>query len=205
SYVEAHGTGTRLGDPVEANALVRAFRHFTDKQSFCAVGSAKAAIGHTAASAGVVGLIKVLLSLKDCTIPGLVGLQQLHPLIELAPSPFYVNTEPQPWRTTDGKPLMAALNSFGHSGTNVHLVIREYLPEPSPPAPSVHGIAPVFVPLSARTADRLTVYAEHLGRFLASPAGQDLSLADVAHTLQVSREAMKARVLLLVKDTPALA
>src|SRR5262249_12595107 len=64
SYVEAHGTGTRLGDPVEANALVRAFRRFTGKQGYCAVGSAKAHIGHTAAAAGVTGLIKVLLSLE---------------------------------------------------------------------------------------------------------------------------------------------
>src|SRR5690606_6422296 len=63
-YIEAHGTGTRLGDPVEANALVRAFRKFTDKTDFCAVGSAKSHIGHTSANSGVTGLISVLLSLR---------------------------------------------------------------------------------------------------------------------------------------------
>jgi acyl transferase domain-containing protein len=72
SYVEAHGTGTRLGDPVEANALVRAFRRFTDREHYCAVGSAKAHIGHTAASAGVISLIKVLLSLKHHRLPSLL-------------------------------------------------------------------------------------------------------------------------------------
>src|SRR5262249_4897854 len=187
-----------------ANALVRAFQRFTDQQGFCAVGSAKATIGHTAAGAGVVGLIKVLLSLKHRTLPGLAGLEQLNPLIEFAHAPFYVNKQPQPWRATDGKPLMAALNCFGHSGTNVHLVIREHPPEPSPSALPVHGTAPVFVPLSARTADRLTVYAENLWHFLASPAGQDVHLADVAHTLQVGREAMQERVLFLVRDIPEL-
>src|SRR5262249_11883391 len=150
-----------------------AFRRFTDKQGFCAIGSAKAAVGHTAAGAGVVGLIKVLLSLKHRTLPGLVGLEQLNPLIEFDNAPFYVHTQPQPWCTTDGKPLMAALNSFGHSGTNAHLVIREYLAAPSLPALPVRGTAPVFIPLSARTADRLTVYADNLRYFLASPAAQD--------------------------------
>ncbi|HXH09318.1 MAG TPA: SDR family NAD(P)-dependent oxidoreductase [Alphaproteobacteria bacterium] len=204
SYVEAHGTGTRLGDPVEANALVRAFRRFTDKQAFCAVGSVKAAIGHTAASAGVVGLIKVLLCLKYQTIPGLTSLQQLNPLIEFENTPFYVNTQPQPWLATNGKPRMAAVSSFGHSGTNVHLVIREYRPEPSASPLPVDDTAPVFVPLSARTAERLTVYADTLWRFLSSTAGRDVALADVAHTLQVGREAMKERVIFLVRDIPEL-
>ena len=30
--VEAHGTGTKLGDPIEFNALTRAFRHYTGTQ-----------------------------------------------------------------------------------------------------------------------------------------------------------------------------
>ena len=79
SYVEAHGTGTKLGDPVEANALVRAFRHFTDKTTYCAVGSAKAHIGHTAATAGVIGLIKILLASSIASYPGCCILRSLIP------------------------------------------------------------------------------------------------------------------------------
>src|SRR5262249_10278948 len=84
------------------------------------------------------------------------------------------------------------------------LVIREYVAAPSLPALPVHGTAPVFIPLSARTADRLTVYADNLRHFLASPAAQDIHLADVAHTLQVGREAMQERVLFLARDIPDL-
>ena len=127
SYIEAHGTGTKLGDPVEANALVRAFRRFTDRQHYCAVGSAKAHIGHTAASAAVIGLIKILLSMKHHRLPGLLHFKELNPTIAFEGSAFYVNREPVDWRSSDGRPLMAALNSFGHSGTNVHLVVREYI------------------------------------------------------------------------------
>ena len=156
SYVEAHGTGTKLGDPVEANALVRAFRRFTERQHYCAVGSAKAHIGHTAASAGVIGLIKLLLSLKHRRLPGLLHFTELNPLIEFDGSPFYVNTQVREWRSTDGTPLMAALNSFGHSGTNAHLVVEEYIPRPS--QRRLREDRPVLVPLSAQTEEALAAY-----------------------------------------------
>ncbi|WP_217620843.1 hypothetical protein, partial [Bacillus sp. GbtcB13] len=57
--VEAHGTGTKLGDPIEFNALTRAFRKYTDKEEFCAIGSIKTNIGHTQITAGIAGLTKV--------------------------------------------------------------------------------------------------------------------------------------------------
>ncbi|MCP4043983.1 MAG: polyketide synthase, partial [Gammaproteobacteria bacterium] len=45
-YIEAHGTGTSLGDPIEVEALTRAFSGYTDKQGFCHIGSVKSNIGH---------------------------------------------------------------------------------------------------------------------------------------------------------------
>ena len=129
TYIEAHGTGTKLGDPVEANALARAFNQFTQNQHYCAVGSAKAHIGHTTAAAGVIGLIKILLSFRHRCIPGLLHFSQLNPHIDLANTPFYINTGVLEWRSES--PRTAALNSFGHSGTNVHLVVQEY-PQAAP-------------------------------------------------------------------------
>ncbi len=127
TYIEAHGTGTKLGDPIEANALVRAFKKFTNKKEYCAIGSVKSHIGHTGAASGVIGLIKILLSMRQHKLPGLINFNKLNPLIKFADSAFYVNTGEIQWSSQDQKPLCAALNSFGHSGTNVHIVAEEYV------------------------------------------------------------------------------
>ena len=127
SYIETHGTGTRLGDPVEANALVRTFKTFTDKTSFCALGSAKAHIGHTSAAAGVIGLIKLVLSMQNQNLPGLLHFKRLNPLIKLTDSAFYIAEHTQAWPKTLTDLRQAGLSSFGHSGTNVHIVVADYV------------------------------------------------------------------------------
>src|SRR5690606_36113518 len=67
--VEAHGSGTPIGDPIEVQALTRAFRATTDSVGYCALGSIKTNIGHTDAAAGVAGLIKATLALRHRQIP----------------------------------------------------------------------------------------------------------------------------------------
>src|SRR5262249_14976924 len=63
TYVEAHGTGTVIGDPVEVEALTRAFREYTERSGYCAIGSVKTNFGHLAMAAGVASLIKTVLML----------------------------------------------------------------------------------------------------------------------------------------------
>jgi acyl transferase domain-containing protein/acyl carrier protein/SAM-dependent methyltransferase len=204
SYFEAHGTGTRLGDTVEANALKRAFKQFTDKTQFCALGSAKSHIGHTGAASGVIGLIKVLLSIYHRQLPKLLHFEELNPAIELENSAFYINTQNSEW-TNKGGPLTAALNSFGHSGTNVHLVVREHQ---SVGQVKVEADS-ALVPLSAKTPECLQAYAEKLAMFLenrglSKKTGEEFSLTDLAFTLQLGREAMRERCIFLARNIPDL-
>jgi polyketide synthase PksM len=128
--VEAHGTGTRLGDPIEFEALTRAFRKDTDRTQYCAIGSIKTNLGHTIAAAGVAGLIKVLLALQHKKIPASLHYRQVNPHINFADSPFYVNTRLRDWEAvTDAAgrpyPRLAVLSSFGFSGTNAHMAVEE--------------------------------------------------------------------------------
>ncbi|MFM8445695.1 MAG: SDR family NAD(P)-dependent oxidoreductase [Methylococcus sp.] len=204
-YVEAHGTGTRLGDPVEANALTAAFRHYTRRTGFCALGSSKSRIGHTSAAAGVTGLITILLALRHGRIPPLHGFKTLNPLIDLAHSAFYPATGVIPWPAGQGRPRMAALNSFGHSGTNVHLVVEAYEAESSTPLQPVGSAGPELILLSARDEERLVEAGERLATYLARALATgappaDLTLANLAHTLQVGRTALEERLAFVASD-----
>ena len=88
SYVEAHGTGTALGDPIEIEALTRAFRQDTDRIGFCRVGSVKTNIGHLEAAAGLAGIVKVLLMMRHGRIVPTLNLENPNPLLDFTTGPF---------------------------------------------------------------------------------------------------------------------
>jgi 3-oxoacyl-(acyl-carrier-protein) synthase len=193
-YVEAHGTGTALGDPVEAGALVRAFGRFRPHPDGCVLGSAKAHIGHTGAAAGAIGLVKVLLSMRNERFAGLPTFRTLNPMIKLDGSGFTIDAVGRPWPATPGVPRMAAVNSMGHSGTNAHLVVEEYLPRPRTAA---QFPGPVAVPLSARDRERLGVLAgelaDHLDRVCSAHAetGQDVLRRLIADLLGIAPDGIQ--------------
>ncbi|MFM5942429.1 MAG: ketoacyl-synthetase C-terminal extension domain-containing protein, partial [Dolichospermum sp.] len=127
-YVETHGTGTALGDPIEITALTQAFHQSTyqpiTKNGFCAIGSVKTNIGHLDDAAGIAGLIKTILALKNGAIPPSLNFKRPNPNIDFANSPFYVNTELIEWEKND-LPRRAGVSSFGMGGTNCHVVLEE--------------------------------------------------------------------------------
>ncbi len=206
SLFEAHGTATKLGDPIEVNALVRTFKQYTSKKNFCYLGSAKATIGHTSAAAGVLGLSKVLLSMKNRKIPKLPHFNKLNPLIELEGSAFQIPEETVIWEHEPDRPRMASLNSFGHSGTNSHLVISEYIAQPSTTAKDspVAKQQDYLIPLSATTEEALSTYADKLLYFLENEAIES-ELPNIAYTMQLGRPDLEERVVFLGKDITSMA
>ncbi len=194
TYVETHGTGTALGDPVEIEALTRAFRHGTDAKRFCGIGSVKTNIGHLDAAAGVAGLIKTVLALKHRQLPPSINFESENPRIDFANSPFYVNKELSEWKSENGNPRRAGVSSFGIGGTNAHVVLEE-APEPEPSA-SVRNWH--VLPLSARTSTALDAATINLHAHLKEHPALDLS--DVAHTLQVGRKQFNHRRVVVCSD-----
>lgn len=165
TYVETHGTGTKLGDPIEIEALTNAFKQFTSRKQYCAVGSVKTNIGHAASAAGVAGLIKVLLCLKYGKLISSLNFKKGNQYINFKDSPFFVNTELNDWVPVDSKPRLAAVSSFGFSGTNCHMVVEEYKKTgASLKTPETRG-RHIFI-LSARNEDRLRIYARKMVEFL---------------------------------------
>jgi phthiocerol/phenolphthiocerol synthesis type-I polyketide synthase E len=194
TYVEAHGTGTLLGDPIEVEALTRAFRAKTARKNFCALGSIKANIGHLDAAAGVAGLIKAALALHYKMLPPSINFERPNPKIDLENSPFYINRQLTPWRC-NGHRLQAGVSSFGVGGTNAHVILEEAPPQ----APGSDPGQWHLLPLSARTAPALQMAIAQMAEFLQNRP--DCNLADVAYTLQTGRSCFNHRVAAVCRDT----
>ena len=180
-YVECHGTGTIVGDPLEIDALTRAFRTATDRCGYCAIGSVKTNIGHLEQTAGVAALIKAALALEHRRIPPSLHFRDPNPKIDFAASPFFVSDRCADW-PADGRPRLAAVNSLGLGGTNAFVVLAE-APRSQPAAAAVDAPAHLFT-LSAQSDTALRGSIE---RYRAWLADADASLADVCFTLTQGR------------------
>lgn len=186
TYVEAHGTATPLGDPIEMDGLVQAFGEQTTKQ-FCAIGSIKSNMGHLTPAAGVAGLIKTVLALQHRQLPASLHYQTANPAIDFANSPFYVNTELTDWlpaknTSLRANPRRAGVSSFGVGGTNVHVVLEEFVNDQPV---SAAGRPVQLMTWSAKLEASLDAYGQKLAHFIDQTEIQ--SLADVAFTLQMTR------------------
>lgn len=190
TYVECHGTGTRLGDPIEVDALARAFGRFTNRRGYCAVGSIKSNIGHTLTAAGIAGLIKVLLCLRHRRLVPSLHVQRTNRHIRFDQGPFYVSTELREWEPPAGGPRTAALSSFGFSGTNVHAVVREAPSSPLEPAEDA-GRARLFA-VSAKSEEALRERLHALSHWL-NAEGARHPWRDVSYTLSVGRSHLPLR------------
>ena len=195
SYVETHGTATPLGDPIEIEALTKAFRADAHGNQFCGIGSVKGNLGHLVAAAGVTGLIKTALALYHKKIPASINYQSPNPSIDFDNSPFRVINELTDWES-DGAPRRAGVSSFGVGGTNAHIAVEEWS-EPAISEPPTSRWQ--LLPLSAKTDSALEQQAARL-----VPALQgldDAGFADAAYTLQLGRVGLAQRRF-VVADTP---
>ncbi|MDT0267351.1 SDR family NAD(P)-dependent oxidoreductase [Streptomyces sp. DSM 44915] len=198
SYVELHGTGTRAGDPVEAAALGAALGEERRSAGPLLVGSVKTNIGHLEGAAGAAGLLKVVLGLREGTLPPSLHFTEPPADIPLDELNLAVVTEPRAWPRGAGRRI-AGVSSFGVGGTNCHLVVAE------PPATAPAGGRPAVaeapaLPLSARSAAALRAQAGALAERLAADRAPDPR--DVAHTLRHGRAALERRAVVL-DGTPA--
>ncbi|MGD8647893.1 MAG: polyketide synthase, partial [Desulfobacterales bacterium] len=142
TYIEAHGTATPLGDSVEIAALRKAFQARTDKKGYCAIGSVKTNIGHADAAAGIAGLIKTVLALQHRQLPPSLHVETPNPELNLADSPFYVNTTLRDWPEGPA-PRRAGVSSFGIGGTNAHIILEEAPPRKTTSATQGWHLLPI--------------------------------------------------------------
>ena len=184
SFIEAHGTGTKLGDPVEVEGLNLAFRSFTERNHFCAISTVKSNVGHTDCAAGLVGLVKTVLSLKQKKLFPSLHCMPPSPFIDFDHSAVYVNKELKDWSTEKDAIRRAGVSSFGLSGTNVHVVLEEYKDERQ--ASPQHQNLPVLIMISALSRKSLMANMKAYENYLSMHA--QASLEEIGFTLACGRK-----------------
>ncbi|MFE3360187.1 type I polyketide synthase, partial [Streptomyces californicus] len=195
--VEAHGTGTRLGDPIEAEALLATYGR--DRETPLLLGSVKSNIGHTQAAAGAAGLIKLVLALREGVVPRTLHVDEPTPHVDWSSGAVRLVTEQADWPDT-GRPRRAGLSAFGVSGTNVHVILEEAA-EPEARTAAARRVLPVVpVPVSAGSAEGLRAQAARLLELAAS--GQEP--LDLGFSLGTTRSALEHRAVLVVADRDEL-
>ncbi|GHC53183.1 non-ribosomal peptide synthetase [Streptomyces flavofungini] len=194
-YVVTHGTGTKLGDPVEVNALRAAFARHTDERGFCALTSTKPNIGHTFAASGLVGLICLSEALRHRTIPPSLHCERDNEYIDWDDSPFYVNKVTKEWPAPRHGHRTGAVSAFGMSGTNAHVVVREYTGPSPAPAPAQPAY---LLPVSAKTGTALEAVVDGLLDRIASGSLTDADLPRLSATLVTGRHHFRHRCALVV-------
>ena len=202
-YVEAHGTGTPLGDPIEVRALHNVYSEDRDPGDPLLLGSVKANMGHAEAAAGAAGLIKAIMLVNRGELAPHLLHGERSPHIDWDAMPIELVGDRRPWPERD-RPRRAAVNAFGISGTNSHVIVEQppALVAEDHPEQVVPVAGPALLTLSARNTPTLQNLAARWAD--AVEDGQD-SLTDLAWTSQTARSRFPSRLAVQAEDPVEMA
>lgn len=177
-YYEAHGTATRIGDPIEIKGITEAFRQFTDKRNYCAISASKSNLGHTGMAAGILGFIKLVSAVYNGVKYPICNFEKPNVLIDFASSPVYPCEKTEKW---EDDRRIAAMNSFGFSGTNVNVII-ENLRNDKESVPDKETVYPFIVSGIDEKA-----FERNKKALIGYLSGTPALLRDISYTLSVRR------------------
>ncbi len=210
-YLEAHGTGTPLGDSIEANAVAAVYGGDRETDRPLIMGSTKTNIGHLEAASGMASLIKVILSMNHRLIPRHLHFTRPNPEIDWNNMPLQIPAEAMDWPASPDRPTTAAINIFGMTGANAHLIVESY-DSAAPQSTSSDTQTARLLPLSAKDNTALRDLAERYHDWLNERANgataaanhADETLADMAWTASVGRSHFPARAGVVFRDIDEL-
>ncbi|MFC0533990.1 SDR family NAD(P)-dependent oxidoreductase [Phytohabitans kaempferiae] len=206
--VEGHGSGTTLGDPIEANALLATYGQDRAADRPLWLGSVKSNIGHAQAAAGVAGVIKMTMALRNGKLPRSRYAEEPTTGVAWSSGNVRLLAETIDW-PVNGHPRRGGVSAFGLSGTNAHAILEE-APAPVASAAEVAGpveerrkaaVTPPLL-LCARTREAVPDQAERLLSYLNEHP--QLDPIDVGYSLVTSRIPMPHRAVVAGADRDEL-
>jgi len=196
-YIEAHGTGTQLGDTIEVGAIENVYKEITNRKQFVGIGSIKSNLGHLDGAAGMAGIMKCILSLKNRMVPPTINFTRPNNKIRFLESPVYVTTSPISLTNKEKKNLIA-LSSFGIGGSNCHIVL-DFMEEKK--TDKNNNERNIFV-LSAQTKASLISIIKQFTTFLREDESNRIE--DICSTLCNGRLHMKNRLCIVFRNREEL-
>lgn len=191
-YIEVDGYASKWGDSFEFEGIKAAFSANEDSSKTCALGSLKGNIGNVESVNGLAAVIKLAMALKHKQFPATISKKSINTFIDIdSPKhPLYIAETPIAFddiRRDEDTPIRAGVNAFADSGTNLHIILEEYMGDKKASKPTA---APQLFVFSAADNARLVETVEAF----AANSGSDAELANIAYTLQVGRAAMPDRL-----------
>lgn len=200
-YVEVQGTGTAVGQSLEVGALTSVLRTGQPADRPLYIGSVKTNFGHLEGASGIASLIKTVLALQHQTIPPHLHFQQPNPHINWGEVPVKVPTQATPWpQGTDVR--LAAVNCFGFSGTNAHVILSEAPAKAAPTANPTLERPLHLLALSAKNPTSLQGLAEKFHHYLENHS--DSPIADVCFSANTGRSHFQHRLAIAAASTQEL-
>ncbi len=123
-YLETHTTGLALSDPIEIRAASSVYTSSSERERSLLIGSLKSRLGHLEWAAGVAGVIKLILSMSQRTVPAQLHFSEPNQQVDWDTNRMEVNRSSVEWPETNGRSPIGAVSAFGMSGTNSHVLLE---------------------------------------------------------------------------------
>lgn len=189
---EAHATGTRAGDQIELDALEHVFAERREQAKPLLTGSAKERFGHLEETAGMVGLLKVILAMHHRQWPGMA--YEENRLVE--PSGIKIAQAAVSLRArAEERALLGSVSSFGLTGTLAHVLVSGVSASSRAIVPNTEQASPLLI--TGRDEASLDAACDAWSRYAASPF---LPLAIAATQTQVARTHHAHRRAIMASD-----
>lgn len=187
--IEAHGIGAPVGDAVEIESLNAALKTKSLDKKPIKLSTVKANTGHLFSQSGMASIIKVMLGYQYHETYPIAGLKTLNPLIKFDETSLEPQREVYHWK--DGTRRMTGMSSFGLSGCNTHLIVRNYIADACDEKPSS------LLKISARTEEAFY----RMKKEILQSLGEDFEkTGNLIYTLNAGRDDYEYRAMVPVRN-----